>query len=328
MDNKITKKRLSDFLSYEWILIIIVALVSIVALEVLYSINRVKPTVGQSFKVIYDQNVASENIKEFKSRFLGVDQYSNGQIFSYDVLEANTENMNEEYNILSTRLQVQDADVVFTDSLENQKGDSRAKTLVDSYGLYSLDDLANDSCDYLAQFLQEEHSAKTVEEKRALVLDKNNFDSDKIKNYFRSRMVKDNRFRTAEQKLVGEKLEIERIENLSVQTKKFIELLNSNQIDFFSYKRYEQALKAMPVQEGKEYEELKSRADVTAKKYGIMIGSINRERADKHFSSPNGNGAYTSEKTVLGVFNLKNYQPDHQFEAISFINAMVDYLKN
>ena len=30
MDNKITKKRLSDFLSYEWILIIIVALVSVV----------------------------------------------------------------------------------------------------------------------------------------------------------------------------------------------------------------------------------------------------------------------------------------------------------
>lgn len=328
MDNKITKKRLSDFLSYEWILILIVTLVSIVALEVLYSINRVKPTVGQSFKVIFDENVASENIREFKSRFLGVDQYSNGQIFSYDVLEANAENMNEEYNILSTRLQVQDADVVLTDSLENQKGSSRAKTIVDSFGLYSLDDLANDSCDYLSKFLKGEFSAKSTEEKRALVLDKNNFDADKIKGYFRSRMAKDNRFRSELQKLKGEKLEIERIENLSVQTKKFIELLNSDQVEFFEYKRYEQVLKEFPKQEGKEYEDLKAQVETTAKKYGIMIGSINRERADKHFSSPNGNGEYTAEKTVLGVFNFKNEQPDHQFEAISFINGIVDYLLN
>lgn len=328
MDNKITKKRLSDFLSYEWILIIIVALVSIVALEVLYSINRVKPTVGQSFKVIFDENVASVNKTEFQNRFLTANQYENGDIFSYDVLEAQFENMVKNYNVLSTRLEVQDADVVFTDTLEDTKGGSRAKNIVDNFGLYSLDDLANDSCDYLAQFLQGEHSAKTVEEKRALVLDKNNFDSDKIKNYFRSRMLKDNRFRTAEQKLVGEQLEIERIENLSVQTKKFIELLNSDKVDFFEYKRCEQILKEITSIDSEEYKYFKKLADDTPKKYGIMIGSINRERSDRYCAAFNGNNAYTSEKVVLGVFNFKKDQPDNQFEAISFINAMVDYLKN
>jgi predicted amidophosphoribosyltransferase len=66
-------------------------------------------------------------------------------------------------------------------------------------------------------------------------LGKNNFDAVKIKAYFRSRMAKDNRFRSELQKLKGEKLEIERIENLSVQTKKFIELLNSDQVEFFEY---------------------------------------------------------------------------------------------
>ena len=57
MDNKITKNRLQSFLSYEWIKVIIFALVFIVAWEFVYAIISVKPTVGQDFKFYFDQDL-------------------------------------------------------------------------------------------------------------------------------------------------------------------------------------------------------------------------------------------------------------------------------
>ena len=68
MDNKITKSRLSDLLSYEWILMLIIAVVSIIAWELFYTMGGVKLTVGQSFKYYYDQSIIVEDDGELKQR--------------------------------------------------------------------------------------------------------------------------------------------------------------------------------------------------------------------------------------------------------------------
>ena len=62
MDNKLTKKRLSDFLAYEWILTIIIAVAAIVVWELVYTMSAVRLTVGQAFKYYYDEKASTINV--------------------------------------------------------------------------------------------------------------------------------------------------------------------------------------------------------------------------------------------------------------------------
>ncbi len=325
MDSKITKRRLSDFLAYEWILIVIVALVAVVVFEVIYSINRVKPTTGQQFKMLFDQGVRSTDVPDFENRFLVTNQYKNGKLFSYDIIDAGVESMVADYNVLSTRLELQDGDVIATDILQDENGASRAKIVIDSFDVYCYDDLAIDAQNYLATFLKGEFSEKSEEEKRALALDYNNLDEAKIDSGFEKRLSKDNRFRKASQKQEGKKLERERIKNLCEDTSEFLKLLEKEEY-FYTYKKYEYSLAQRNDTDSQDYKNMQKDADTAPKKYGLKVGAINRERADKHFSSDNGKKAYTSEMSILCVFNFKEYQPELQFECISFINEIVDYL--
>ena len=57
MDNKITKTRLSNFLSYEWILLIILTVAAIVVWELVYTMTSVRLTVGQQYKIYYDEEL-------------------------------------------------------------------------------------------------------------------------------------------------------------------------------------------------------------------------------------------------------------------------------
>jgi hypothetical protein len=54
MDNKITKNRLSNFLAYEWIVIIIVCVVLIFVWEIVYTVGAVRLTAGQKFNFYFD----------------------------------------------------------------------------------------------------------------------------------------------------------------------------------------------------------------------------------------------------------------------------------
>ena len=45
MDNRITKSRLSNYFSYEWILIILVSLLSLLVWELIYTVSAVRLTV-------------------------------------------------------------------------------------------------------------------------------------------------------------------------------------------------------------------------------------------------------------------------------------------
>ena len=59
MDSKITKKRLSGFMAYEWIVTLVVAVLIIVLWDLYYTIAKVELTPGQHFKVYLDTGVAT-----------------------------------------------------------------------------------------------------------------------------------------------------------------------------------------------------------------------------------------------------------------------------
>ena len=183
MDNKLTKKRLSDYLSYEWILMIIVVAALIVVWELVYTVSAVRLTSGQQFRYYYDENIYSGNDANFYDLLEG----ENGEkTFSYDVLSAGYEALNSQYNVLSVRLSVYEGDAIFTDSTEDENGSSRMKNTVDGYSMYTFTHLEEDGINYLSSFLKDEYAGLSFAEKKVKVYDYNNLDESKIDAQWKS----------------------------------------------------------------------------------------------------------------------------------------------
>lgn len=308
MDNKVNKNRLSNFLSYEWITMIIVILVAIFALEFVYTVTATRATVGQQFKFYIDETVSADT-EEFYST-LDYKISENGKTFSYDVLSLSAETLTSSNNMLSARLSIQEGDVIFTDaSTSGDNGSSRAKTIVDDCPIYTLDKLLSDAENYLSDFMAG-----------------GELDDELIISHFNERMKHDNRFRSEKEKEIGRSLEIERIYKLKNEVNDFRKILSSeNENLFFRYTKYEYISSEKPNDSyyQKMYEKEISEGRISAR-YGINISELTYDAVGKtdvsrFFRSQNTG---TAEGVVVMVFDFLQYQPDLQFETISFINSI------
>ncbi len=320
MNNKITKQRLSNVFSYEWLIMVVVIVVAIFLWEILFSAVAVSPTTGQHYKYYIDKNIVCPRKDAFKNQLIEYD------VFSYDVLEVDGEVIGTAgSDVLSVRLSAKEGDTIFTLN-EKDSSFNRAKSIVDYYSVYQLERLLTDCEDYLTQFLKEEFKDKSVEEKRALSLDFENLDQRKIDSRFDERMDGDNRFRKDSEKSKGRKEERARIKKLCEEAKDFIKILSLPDEAFFTYTKYTQALEVADnsvdkkvYQDYYDGEVEEGRVDV---RYGINLANLptsqNKESVTSYFSYNN-----SAEGIVLMAFNFKSEQPDLQFETISFINYTV-----
>ena len=308
MDNKINRKRLSNFLSYEWILMLVVVLASIFAFELIYTISATRVSTGQNFKYYLDKNLSSD-VADFYVA-LGYEPDKNGKTFSYEILELSSESVMFSDEVLVARLSVQEGDVIFSDVTEDENGSARAKTLVDNYPIMPLDELLGSAKEYLEGFKEN----GTLSE-------------DLIVRHFNERMKKDNRFRTEEQKAAGRLLEIGRIQKLAKDVEDFEKIFAAgNEGLFFNYTKYAQTLALNP--ESKDAQSLYDR-EVSAgrenAKYGIRLAALSYEGTDKkdvsRFFQRADTG--TAEDVIVMVFDFTSYQPDLQFETISFIDTIL-----
>ena len=226
MDNRVTRKRLSDFLAYEWIFVIIICVLSIVVWELIYSIGEVRLTVGQNFKYYYDQTIDSKDGKLYS--------LINDKSISYDILSLDYEQLNEKYNVLSSRLVLKEGDILITDCKQDytqpedgsqpQPLQVRAKSMVDNFYGYSFNQMLSDAQNYLLDnFIKEDKKAVAFDG-----YDYDNLDQDKISLVFRNRMKKDNRFRTEFQIQNGIELEKGRVQKLYKEVIDFEKLLSAN----------------------------------------------------------------------------------------------------
>ena len=313
MDNKLTKSRLSNLIAYDWIFMLVVIIVAVVVWEVVYAGVSAKLTVGQKFSYYYDEGLYGGNDSAF-SQILEDDK-----TFSYDVLDVHGESLNENFNVLTLRLSVQDADIMFSsikgNLLEGDVLDSRATGIIDTYGMYAMEDLLADAKAYVSRFLVNDD------------LDNPVFDDDAIKRNFLERMKSDNRYRAESAKREGVKLEKERIAKLVSEVSFFEKLLEydngKSESDslFFSHVRYSAFAQTQQSQDEKDrYAELAKTQ--TKKKYGLKIEKLvgGQKNASDYLRLA---GAETSKDVVLMVFDFKAQQPDLQFETISFINTVV-----
>ena len=329
MDNKITKKRLSDFLSYEWIFMIIIAIVAILGWDLVYHVSSVQLTTGQTFKYYYDETVASVSNSKLVSELL------ERNTFSYDVIRLNTEMIDSERNVLADRLTIQEGDVMFTDMKGIGKTETvngverpvtvRAKAHVDtfSYPMYALDDMLEDAKTYLKEnFIKDGQEISIA-----------NIDDAKLERTFRVRMKKDNRFReeTQIQKgILAEKIRIEKLIENVIYFENFISN-PANESALFKYRRFEQTYNVLTNKAQKE--QYKKLMDTQEEKiYGIDIGALdemgNGIDATKivQVRTPENPNDRLSKNVVLMVFDFKSYQPHLQYESLSFVCSTIQML--
>ena len=306
MDSRINKKRLSNFLAYEWIIIIVMVVVSILAMEFLYSAAAIKPTTGQKFKYYLDEGIDSQNYAALHGIF---EHKTKNSAFSYDVLEFESETLENKFNVLSVRYEVKDGDVVFSDnSTPTTEGSlSRAKRVLQGLDMYDMDNLYKDSQDYLAKFLTDtnfDYSLAPIE--FSLLSEK------KIENHFNERMKNDNRLRKGQ---ISAKDEIARIKDLCLQSKAFYDLLTNHPEVVFEVD--------IPEKDG--YKAKKGKFGICIDK---LVGDSTKKSPDYYFQNLNNKETNNAADVVLMVFNFKKHQPDLQFESISFINRIVRTCSN
>lgn len=330
MDNKITKKRLSDFLSYEWIKLIIVCVVAVLLWEMVYTVTSVKPTVGQKFKYYFDTSV------------YGYDTQLNALIenegaLSYDVLTFNSEQLSTAYNTLPTRLTAQEGDIMITDCRENvsaeyEKGPFvRAKFVIDNYYAYCYEDLLKDAQNYLlVNFMKD---GLTIESAFS-AYNEDYLDIEKISTVFRARMAKDNRFRTESQKTEGVFLEKNRVSKLYKEVIDFAKILALKEVDpdlFLTYTKFDQSL-IYPGDISLDYWKKEQQKEIDAGRvnmtYALKVDALSKYQ-DENSSKENPSkyfvyyGEYEAKDVCITVFDFKADQPHLQYETIPFINAIV-----
>lgn len=318
MDTKITKKRLSNFLAYEWILMIVVAVVGILLFELIYSVSAVKLTAGQKYKVFYDTNVAGNESSFYN--FMTAKQ--DGSLFSYDVLSIGTEkNMSVEgSDMLSLKYSVDEVDMVITERMvkDTEKAwDTRVNQLIDgNIKFATISTTVSSMRSYLNNFTD-------TEVKKGDFFEITNLNEEKVKANFLERMKKDNRFRKDEEKAKGIKQEIERIQNLFAQYNFFYKVFEYGKDKgwFYSYKRYE-FMKNLATENKAIYQELYDKA--SSEFWGINLGKFNVENfCYVNLTDENNEQKQSTEELVLLIVDLTEKQRDLQYESVSVINRII-----
>lgn len=321
MDNKITKTRLFNLFSYDWLKIIAVIVGVILCWEVFYAMGSVKLTIGQRFSYYFDYDVVSGDSNAWS------DFVSDDEFLSYDVLEKNSNRLMRINDILSIKLTIQEADLIISQDKPVEPTDNFknviAKSRVDSGLIYDLDQLYADAKEYVSGFIKEGYSFDTLP-----LLDDNTIDIDKVEDCFIKRLAGDNRFRTPVTRQEGILLEKGRIINLYKDVKDFGKYLTLDDSYFFTYVRYHQQYtlsdpnSTFTEDYKKKYEkELAERGEM---RYGIRLdkldGGDGKIDVTKFFKM---SGETTAKYTMMMAYNFRRYQPDLQFETVSFMMGIV-----
>ncbi len=303
MDNRITKKRLSNFLAYEWILILVIAVLAIFGWELVYSFAEVNVTYAQTFKYFYDTNMNISNDQAFQNLFRFETEES---VFSFDILKFSAEKLDDSANMLGMRLGVHDGDALITSTsvAENAPDGtiSKAQYNIDNNPVYKMDDLLTDAEDYLKGFLPDGSNES------ALIF--NNLDEQKIKANFK-RLSKDNRKRAG---LISEQDEVNRIKMLCKDVTDFKYLLENHPEIFYVAK--------VPVRDGEQD------TGATAK-YGLLPEKLTGGvKSSSSFFRANDSASATAKDTVVLIFDMSKHQPHLQYETIAFLNTIVKNCSN
>lgn len=217
MDARITKSRLANLISYDWLKIVAGILAAVLALCVFFTTVKTRPRDNQVFAIYgYREVTAGEGCRGLSDRLL-----ENG-IFSYDVLSVENETFGtDQYSdtALAARRSTMLGSVMFTTTNPMECTDESGNVVKDENGetvyttvlaslvggnelvAYDLERYLADCENYLIRFFGENWREGSLNEEEA-------------RRCFEARNGSDRRFRSQEKKEEGVLKEKERLESL------------------------------------------------------------------------------------------------------------------
>lgn len=322
MDNKITKRRLKNVLSYDWVKMVVVVLGICLLWSLAFTIGAPRASTGQTFSVFY---YGSFHYVHSPSEL--TEEIKNKNAFSYDVISFGSRVMDESYygQLMSTTNAVQEGDIMITidssDKIESNRSEFRQ--VIDGYGdvFYDYETLIYDAKMYCLQngFVQESEGIYSLNEQR-------------IATHFASRMKKDPRFRdkNGERYAQGVRDEIQRIKNVWNNAIILEDCLKNHPEIAYKYTRFTQAISANP----EEYTDERFH-NQEEKIYGIHLGALtggefdaNKEFVKVIYGENQQIVSSTAQGIVVLVYNYSFAQLDLQFETIAFVNQVIARYSN
>lgn len=209
MDARITKERLSNLLSYDWLKMIGAVLAAVLVLSVLFTSLATRPTLAQTFEVFGYTDLS------YGSDYAGLgDKLQEKKTFSYEILTVTVESFgNSTYGstMYAARRMAGQGDMMFLSDYEvygenEETGEeelvaaSALKTYIEAYSESVLDTqkFLADAESYLDAFFGGEWQTGELDEEAAA-------------RAFRERNSDDKRFRTEASKLTGIEQEKQRL---------------------------------------------------------------------------------------------------------------------
>lgn len=194
MVNSITKKRFKNFMAYSWLKMIIVMFLVCVLLLLGFNYVERKPSDGQDFKLIIDEEVLMGDDVKLIFDELSSDGVENGG-FSYEMLKGETiilrdADGSKNYNLNSLYCELYYDDVIVL-----------AETTYDYY-------YKNDHAVDLPSYVQD---AKNFIISNGFLNENGEFNTEKVNEYFIKTRGKDSRFRTEAEKEQGKIEEYKRL---------------------------------------------------------------------------------------------------------------------
>lgn len=210
MDARITKHRLGNMLSYDWLKILLSIVAAIAVLCMLFTMIRTRPTIAQKYTVF---GFGDLQYGDSSARF-GTELNS---IFSYEILETNMEKFNRDSTgtqTLMARRTVKEGTVIFAADHAAKEGEQTGFEYLCASSIYNagleteemrgfldLDTYFIGCEEYLIRFFGEDWESAEI-------------DMTAVRESFMERNAKDKRFRSGAKKEKGVMLERERIESL------------------------------------------------------------------------------------------------------------------
>ncbi len=338
MDVKITKKRLLNLISYDWIKIAAFSLAFIFLWVLLFTTCATRATVGEQFYfVIYDDITATDKDYDMLS-----DMKSDGTL-SYDVLTSTVSHITKAGNysaayMLSLRASTNEGDVMLAYAgkenklLEYKSNNSdgedsttasgeKAEKSSDIYNLLygngyfiDMERFLSNAKNYLSKFVDDPDGENPT------------INAAKIESYFRNVRIRSARnykktYNTEAKIAEGVKDEIKRIETLATAYKRVTSAIAKAQSEGNDFYRYYMK----PTREEGVYEK---------KAYGIDLYALNRnatedkQKVSDRWTYVDENDQVTSEGITLLVFDFGSKQEDLQYESLCFIDYIIRNFSN
>lgn len=320
MDARITKARLSNLLSYDWLKILIAIAVAVVGLVLVFTMAATRPGYGQTFVVYgYDDVIPGDDFSTLK------EDMERKDVFSYEILEIGSESFygtSMSNGLLSMRRMVGDGTVMFlTDNTvykTNEDGsvvtdEETGEPVVEEYStLYSyamglaaqsdtpVDALVYDTryyrslCEaYFAEFFGENWEENAVPDEAL------------VRASFLNRNAKDKRFKTDEAREAGILEERDR-------------LIRLREDYLFVREQFERGVLSDTV-----YATETQDGETVEQALGICLGKLPRLRELVYYTAADGSSTVETVNLVILYNNYKTGN-DLRYETVSFLRYLVE----